>query len=129
MKFGRIVAPIFLLIAAGFAVGATALPVDNYQLVWSDEFDGDTLDLDKWGYRSLGPRRDAINVKETVTLDGKGHLVLTTRRSGEEYHTAMIGTGGKYETAFGYFECRVKLQRQIGTGPRSGSSRRLSATP
>jgi beta-glucanase (GH16 family) len=47
-------------------------------------------------------------------LDGEGHLVLTTKRVGDEYHTAMIGTQGKYETAFGYFECRIKLQKQIG---------------
>ena len=94
---------------------ASALPVGKeYKLVWSDEFEGDTLDMTKWGYRGLGPRRDAINVKDTVTLDGKGHLVLTTKRSGSDYHTAMIGTQGKFETTFGYFECRVKLQEQLG---------------
>lgn len=92
-----------------------ALPVGpEYKLVWSDEFDGAALDLSKWDYRGLGPRRDAINVKDTVTLDGKGHLVLTTKRQGDAYHTAMIGTQGKFETTFGYFEVRVKLQEQIG---------------
>lgn len=93
----------------------SALPVDKeYKLLWSDEFEGDALDLSKWNYRGLGCRRDAVNVKETVTLDGEGHLVLTTRRSGAEYHTAMIGTQGKFETTFGYFEVRVKLQEQVG---------------
>jgi len=114
MKCACIAAPMFLLIATGFTAGVTTLPVEGYRLAWWDEFDGDILDLDKWDYRSLGPRRDAINVKETVTLDGQGHLVLTTKRAANEYHTAMIGTGGRYETAFGYFECRVKFQRQIG---------------
>ncbi|MDI6447752.1 family 16 glycosylhydrolase [Anaerobaca lacustris] len=91
------------------------LPVgDGYKLVWSDEFDGETLDLSKWDYRGLGPRRNAINVKETVSLDGEGHLVLTTKRVGDAWHTAMIGTQGKFETTFGYFECRVRLQEQIG---------------
>ena len=94
---------------------ASDLPVGKeYKLVWSDEFDGDTFDLSKWGYRGLGPRRDAINVKNTVALDGQGHLVLTTKRSGDEYHTAMIGTQGKFEATFGYFEVRVKLQTQVG---------------
>ena len=55
-----------------------------------------------------------MNVKETVSVDGNGHLVLTTKRSGDEYHTAMIGTQGKFETTYGYFECRVQLQEQIG---------------
>ena len=91
-----------------------ALPVEGYELVWSDEFEGKVLDFAKWDYRGLGPRRDAINVKDTVSLDGDGHLVLATKRVSDKYQTAMISTQGKYETAFGYFECRVKLQKQIG---------------
>ena len=62
---------LLLLILAVFAADAKAPPVDGYKLVWSDEFDGHALDLEKWVYRALGPRRDAINVKETVSLDGK----------------------------------------------------------
>ena len=93
--------------------GASLGPA-GYVRVWSDEFDGQALDMKKWGYRSLGRRRDAYNVKDTVTLDGRGHLVLTTKRVGDRYHTAMIGTQGKYETAFGHFECRAKLQTQLG---------------
>ncbi len=95
-------------------LGNRALPIEGYELVWSDEFEGEALDFGKWDYRGLGRRRDAINVKDTVSLDGDGHLVLTTKQVGDEYHTAMIGTQGKYETAFGYFECRIKLQKQIG---------------
>lgn len=93
---------------------AGALPVEGYHLVWSDEFEGQRLDSTKWDYRGLGRRRDAINVKDTVALDGEGHLVLTTKRVGDTYHSAMIGTQGRFETAFGYFECRVKFQRQVG---------------
>jgi beta-glucanase (GH16 family) len=86
----------------------------GYKLIWADEFDGRTLDLDKWQYRGLGPRRDAINAEDCVALDGEGHLVLTTKRVGDRYHTAMIGTAGKFEARFGYFECRVKMQKQPG---------------
>jgi hypothetical protein len=114
MKRQNIVTVTFLLILPTVALGIDALPIEGYRLAWSDEFEGKTLDLDKWDYRGLGPRRDAINVKETVSLDGQGHLVLTTRRSGDKYYTAMIGTQGKYEPTFGYFEVRVKLQTQIG---------------
>ncbi len=71
------------------------------------------LDMKKWDYRGLGPRRDAVNVKDTVKVEN-GKLVLTTKKVGDEYHTAMIGTQGKYETCFGYFECRVQFQTQLG---------------
>jgi beta-glucanase (GH16 family) len=90
-----------------------AIPT-GYHLVWSDEFDGTALDAHKWDYRQLGPRRDGVNVTESVSLDGQGHLVLTTRRNGDIYETAMIGTQGLFETTFGYFECRAKLQTQVG---------------
>ena len=89
-------------------------PSSDYKLVWADEFDGKELDRTKWDYRQLGPRRKAINVKDTVALDGKGHLVLTTRIVGKDIHTAMIGTEGKFETVYGYFECRVKMQKSHG---------------
>jgi hypothetical protein len=56
-------------------------PSDNYKLLWADEFDGDELDLSKWDYRGLGPRGDAVIVKDRTALDGKGNLVLTTRQA------------------------------------------------
>jgi beta-glucanase (GH16 family) len=94
--------------------GPDATAPDGYELVWADEFDGDELDTDRWDHRGLGPRRDGVNTEDSVALDGDGHLVLTTRRVGDEYHTAMIGTQGKFEAQFGYFECRVKMQTQVG---------------
>lgn len=110
-----------LVLVAGVSCGAQEpartdpnIPAKGYKLVWSDEFDGTTLDMTKWNYRSLGPRRDAVNVKDTVTLNGKGHLVLTTQRAGDKIHTAMIGTQETFQTTFGYFECRAKLQDQVG---------------
>jgi len=89
-------------------------PERDPNLVWCDEFDGAALDMMKWSYRGLGPRKGGVNVKEAVTLDGKGHLAITTSRVGDKYHTGMIGTQGKFERAFGYWECRVKLQTQLG---------------
>ncbi|MEI6515480.1 MAG: glycoside hydrolase family 16 protein [bacterium] len=117
------------LCAATFTVllGATALfsaeqslettsgiPVRGYTLVWTDEFNGTHLDMTKWDHRNLGPRQDGVNVKDNASVDGKGHLILTTSRIKDKYHAAMIGTQGKFETTYGYFECRVKLQGQIG---------------
>lgn len=113
-------APWLLLacIAAAFSCAPgpvdAAPPSEKYRLIWADEFDGTTLDTTRWNYRQLGPRRDAVNVKDTVRLDGNGSLVLTTRRVGEKFHTAMIGTQGKFEAKFGYAECRVRLQKQLG---------------
>ena len=108
-----IIALAVLLASATWAAAPADKPAaDN--LVWSDEFDGKELDLSKWIYRGLGKRKDAVNVKEAVTLDGQGRLVITTSKAGDEWHTGMIATQGKFERAFGYWECRVKFQTQEG---------------
>ena len=103
-------------LALGLAGGLLAAdpPSTDYHLVWADEFDGAQLDRSKWDYRNLGKRRKAVNVKEAVRLDGEGHLVITTSREGDAWHTGMIGTQGKFEAAFGYYECRVRFQDQPG---------------
>jgi beta-glucanase (GH16 family) len=89
-------------------------PTGDYQLVWAEEFDGTSLDTAKWDYRNLGPRRDGINVRESIQLDGNGLLAIITREVDGEYHTGMIGTQGKYEFQFGYLECRVRFQNEVG---------------
>jgi len=89
-------------------------PGRGRNLVWHDEFDGGKLDVTKWDYRGLGPRRRAINVKEAISLDGEGHLRITTFKKDGKWCTGMIGTQGKFERAFGYYECRVKFQTQPG---------------
>ena len=96
------------------ASNLTINPSDKYSLIWSDDFNGTTLDTTKWEYRYLGPRLEAINVKEAVSLDGSGHLIIKTYTDGTNYYTGMIGTQNKFESKFGYWECRMKVQKQQG---------------
>jgi len=83
-------------------------------MAWRDEFDGYLLNMDKWSYRSLGRRHDAYNVPDAVRLDGLGHLEIVTRSEGDRILTGMIGTQDKFERTYGYFEARVKFQKQPG---------------
>ena len=81
-----------------------AVPISSgYRLVWHDEFEGDTLDPTKWGHRFLGPRRDAVNNESSVTLDGEGHLLITTSRVEAGYGaatgSAVIPTAGRVAAA------------------------------
>jgi beta-glucanase (GH16 family) len=116
-----------LLVAVGLALacGATAEPAPQpnipaektagYKLVWHDEFDGTQLDSTKWDHYSPGkPRKDGYNDPSCVSLDGGGHLHITIKHVGEQFHSGMISTRGKFEAKYGYYECRARMQSQSG---------------
>lgn len=87
----------------------------GYKLVWQDEFNGTTLDLTKWEYRGLGTVRNLGRVaKETVSLDGKGNLVIQLLKADNEYKIGQVGTEKTYKTRYGYFECRARMNHELG---------------
>ncbi len=88
-----------------------------WELVWSDEFDGDTLDPAKWEAVGDSPRRDAFWVKEDAYLDGSGNLVLRTKKDGDRYTSGAVRTLGRYESAYGYWEARCEFPTQPGHWP------------
>lgn len=87
---------------------------DNAKLIWSDEFNGNTLDASKWRHYQLGPRRDAINIEECTYLDGEGNLCIVTKEKEGEIYTGFITTRDLFHQKHGFFECRVELQKSIG---------------
>ena len=105
--------------------GDTTLPWGDRQLVWSDEFDGTTLDMTKWNYQtgiqdqygsSTGPSywgnselqyytQDAVTVS-----DGTMKITATKQLMGDRpYTSARIVTRDKYSFTYGYIEARIKM--------------------
>ena len=98
----------------------------NFELVWSDEFEGDALDRTKWkgsdcGFGDSTVRRGAYWDAEMATVED-GCLHIRTQYYPEGYngngkpgwYTAGIDTAGLYEQRYGYFEIRCILPK--GTG-------------
>jgi autotransporter-associated beta strand protein len=83
-----------------------AVPPAGYYLVWSDEFNGSSLDTTKWDYWLAGARRDAINTSSAVSVGG-GNLVITTYTTNSTHYTGMIATDNKFRTKFGYWEASI----------------------
>lgn len=85
----------------------------GYKLFWEDNFDGTTLDLNKWAPRGIGPRaagyvsNDAINVKD-------GKLELAAFVENDSIKVGAVGTNGLFATTYGFFECRAQLQKSAG---------------
>lgn len=89
----------------------------QWKLVWSDEFHGSQLDETKWNRLGDSKRRDGYWIKDDAYLDGKGHLVLRTRKDGDRYTCGAVNTRGKFEKCQGYFVTRMKLPKQPGHWP------------
>jgi autotransporter-associated beta strand protein len=103
MKAARL-AIFFLLLAATHVFSAAPA---GYYLVWSDEFNGASLDTSKWDYWLLGNRREAVNTTAAVAVTG-GNLVISTYTSAGVNYTAMVANDQTFRTKYGYWESNVK---------------------
>lgn len=84
------------------------LNLDGYEMVFCDEFNGDSLDMSKWQHRAIGPRRSGFNASSQVRVEN-GNLIITGEylengEYGAGWYTGMVNLVQKYER--GYFEIR-----------------------
>ena len=95
-------------------------------LVWSDEFDGTTLNLDNWTYE-LGDGCPNLcgwgnNELQEYTDDNhrleNGMLIISAKKgSNSNYTSSRIITKGKKEFQYGRIEARVKVPSGAGMWP------------
>ena len=97
----------------------TAKPQKQWELYWSDEFEGDSLDTSKWNVE-LGKTDLAVKKQENVKVED-GNCVITCRRDestpGYEYSTAYVTTAYKFSFCYGRLEFRAKLATGQGVWP------------
>ena len=94
----------------------------TWQLVWSDEFNGTSVDGSKWNVDVGNP--NVNNEKEyyqasNATVTG-GNLVITAKNQsvgGQPYTSAKLETFGKFSTTYGRIEARIKVPAFQGSWP------------
>lgn len=121
-----------------------AQPVSDWQMVWSDEFDGTSIDTNKWNFE-LNCAGGGNNEKQCYTdseenafiKDGVLNIVALPAEEGAEkpYTSARLNTRYNADFTYGRFEMRAKLpsgqgswpafwmmptDEEYGTWPRSG---------
>ena len=96
-----------------FVSHIVAASPDGYTLVWSDEFNATSLDINKWIYWLPGERRDAVNTPDAVSLTN-GCLTITSFTKAGQHFTGMISTKGKFEPVHGYWEARIRFDDSPG---------------
>lgn len=122
---GRGVTAFFLVIVNLFASLFFDLPMHpsgqeldltGYELVFEDEFEGDSLDLDKWQYRGTGPRRGGYNHPDQVRVED-GNMILRGEwhedgEFGPGWYTGMVRIIEEF--TFGYFEMKCIMNDAYG---------------
>lgn len=97
----------------------------EYELVWSDEFEGNTLDTETWNIEQGGggwgnqekqhytDRADNLRVED-------GYLIIEAKKEDYErnnYTSARITTKNKQDFLYGKIEARISLPKGGGTWP------------
>lgn len=96
----------------------------SFTLVFSDEFDGTTLDLSKWtvqsGYAANQEKEYYTAGNNNLRVED-GNLVIVARKeqavSDRNYTSARINSKGKGFTKYGKIEARISVPSGAGTWP------------
>src|SRR5258708_1020211 len=94
----------------------------TYQLVWSDEFNGTSVNTGNWNIDNGNPgvnNEQEYYQSANATVSG-GNLVITARQQsvgGQPYTSAKLETAGKFSITYGRIEARIALPMVQGTWP------------
>lgn len=119
-----------LLIGGNSCTGQIASPLQDYTLVWNDEFDYGVSGRkvlprqDKWRYETgkhgwgnneLQNYVAGFAGDDTCVFVSDGVLKIVAQRHGDEVISARINSTGSW--VYGYFEARLKLPQGKGVWP------------
>lgn len=85
-----------------------AEPPAGYQLKWSDEFDGSSLNQDKWNYRTDSKHWSTQLPANVTVKDGMLVLSLRKEKAGDKEYSGA-GVISKEAFRFGYYEARFQV--------------------
>jgi len=99
----------------------------NWELVWSDEFDGDSINTDFWNLQVVKAGRfndewqRYTNSNENAYIDNNCLVIKAIHESDkhgmDQYTSARINTANKYSFKYGKIAARIKLPQGKGIWP------------
>ena len=109
------------------AVTLALVSCQTWVETWSDEFDGNSIDTNKWHFEiGTGDNGWGNNELEYYTdrsdnaFIRDGNLIIRAQKEdyqGAQYTSARMTTQGKFDTVYGKFEARLKLPSGQGIWP------------
>lgn len=109
-----IVSTFLLIFGSGNTSEPKIIDLDEFEITFADEFDGNELNTEKWRQHNAEcVRKGGYWVLDQVNVND-GYLTITTEhledgKFGEGWYTGAISTEGLFEQNKGYFEVRCKL--------------------
>jgi len=99
-------------------------PYGNWNIVWSDEFNGTTIDPKVWTYDTGGGGwgNNELEFYTNRTSNayesgGRLHIVALKESYGTSYTSARLKSQGLFSATYGRFEWRAQLPAGIGLWP------------
>jgi beta-glucanase (GH16 family) len=91
----------------------------KWTLAWSDEFDGDVLDTDKWGFRlKFWGDEGVAYTDQGVSLDGHGNVVIRPVVVDGCLRSAQLQTGSLlYDQLDFDGAIKNRMERRVGDNP------------
>ena len=101
-------------------------PVTQWNIVWSDEFNGTSIDTSKWAFETGNnngwgnSEREYYTSRTNNAYVSNGILHIVARQestNGFSYTSARMKTQGLYETTYGRIEWRARMPAGVGMWP------------
>ncbi len=95
----------------------------TYQLIWSDEFDGNTVNTSNWNFETGGGgwgNNEQEYYQAANAAVSNGNLLITAKKQrvkSNAYTSARMTTKGKHEFSYGKMEARIKIPLGQGLWP------------
>lgn len=132
-KVGTVILSLALIVssitftAEKMVTDVKAASTTSSTLVWSDEFNGNSIDTSKWGFEiGTGASGWGNNEQQYYTdradnayvSDGSLHIRAKKESyGGMRYTSARLNTNGKFTFTYGYVEARIALPSSQGIWP------------
>ena len=119
----------FITLSNGLEAVTSRVAVEHtwgeYQLVWSDEFDGSALNTDVWNIEVNGngggnQEKQYYTDRPENLRDEEGNLVIEARKEeydNRKYTSARINSRNKKYFKYGKIEARIRFPKGGGTWP------------
>lgn len=114
-----------LILSAGLVLGILFSACAQEKVIFEEDFEGDSLNMDVWNYEEgdgcpdlcgWGNNEEQVYNRKYVEVRD-GNLVITAGKEAKQYYSGKINSKDKLEFTYGVIEVRAKVATAKGLWP------------